>query len=302
MESDSLANYIENAESLTIGQMAQLNGVSEKTLRLYHQKGLLEPLKTDAKTGYRYYAAAQSRRLSGITRLQNIGFGLQEIKRILDEHEVLGLTSMYEDRLEQIEQEVGALSVARSKVESFLSDRCTDASKYKLDTVALEWQPAKRVLFFDAIENPGIDIGSGDTVLNATEWYYAVGIVKREIQKRKLPPILFNTIASVITKDSLDNRSLVVSGICVLVDDLISCKYEQVEIIPAGHHLVYYTDRYFEGGATFERDTIAMMLDYAEENHFKVAGPYLGAGSIDEPERTVQGRAALKFSIPIAMG
>lgn len=301
MESDSLACFIENAESLTIGQMARLNGVSEKTLRLYHQKGLLEPSETDPNTGYRYYSAAQSRKLSGIARLQNIGFGLQEIKKILDEHEVLNLTCLYEERLEQIEQEMGALSVARGKAESFLSDRCTDASKYKLDTIALEWQPAKRILRFDAIKEPGIDLVSDDAMCRAAKWYYAVGIVKREIARRKLPPILFNNISSIVTAESLADRSLVVSGICVLVDSLIECKYEQVEVIPSGHHLVYYTDKYFEAIETFEGDTIAMMLDYAEANHFKVTGPYIGAGSIDEPERTVHGRAALKFSIPVAM-
>ncbi|HEX7995426.1 MAG TPA: MerR family transcriptional regulator, partial [Streptosporangiaceae bacterium] len=44
---------------LTIGEFATLTHLSIRTLRRYHQAGLLEPAKVDPHTSYRYYAAEQ---------------------------------------------------------------------------------------------------------------------------------------------------------------------------------------------------------------------------------------------------
>ena len=58
--------------------------VTVKTLRLYEQKGLLQPNEVDEWTGYRYYSIAQMQRLSTIRTLQGMGFSLAEIKEIFD--------------------------------------------------------------------------------------------------------------------------------------------------------------------------------------------------------------------------
>jgi DNA-binding transcriptional MerR regulator len=44
---------------LTIGDFSRITHLTVKTLRRYHEIGLLEPAKVDSQTGYRYYAAAQ---------------------------------------------------------------------------------------------------------------------------------------------------------------------------------------------------------------------------------------------------
>ena len=47
-------------EKVTIGEMASLNCVSERALRFYQSKGLLEPDYVDESNGYRYYSLEQS--------------------------------------------------------------------------------------------------------------------------------------------------------------------------------------------------------------------------------------------------
>ncbi|MBM7871376.1 effector-binding domain-containing protein [Clostridium pascui] len=47
-------------ERLTIGQMAQLNSISEQTLRLYDKIGLLKPDTINNGNGYRYYNIKQN--------------------------------------------------------------------------------------------------------------------------------------------------------------------------------------------------------------------------------------------------
>lgn len=61
----------------TSGQMAELNGVSRKTLRLYQEKGVLVPAYVDENTGYRYYTLEQIAQLDLIQKLQAIGLTLQ---------------------------------------------------------------------------------------------------------------------------------------------------------------------------------------------------------------------------------
>jgi DNA-binding transcriptional MerR regulator len=68
---------------LTIGEFAQLTHLSVRTLRRYHEAGLLEPASVDAATGYRYYAIAQIPQAQVIHRLRELDMPLAEVKRIL---------------------------------------------------------------------------------------------------------------------------------------------------------------------------------------------------------------------------
>jgi DNA-binding transcriptional MerR regulator len=47
------------AAGLTVGDFSRATHLSVKTLRHYHQVGLLEPTTVNPDTGYRYYSAGQ---------------------------------------------------------------------------------------------------------------------------------------------------------------------------------------------------------------------------------------------------
>jgi DNA-binding transcriptional MerR regulator len=69
-----------------ISEFSQLSQVSIKTLRYYDQLGLLKPAHSDPCTGYRYYTADQLLRLNRILAFKDLGFTLEQINRLLDEH------------------------------------------------------------------------------------------------------------------------------------------------------------------------------------------------------------------------
>ncbi len=74
-------------ELLQIGEVAKLIGVSSKTIRYYHEIGLLaEPKRTEG--GYRLYTAQDLLRLQRIRRLRSLGLPLDRIKEILGGSEV----------------------------------------------------------------------------------------------------------------------------------------------------------------------------------------------------------------------
>jgi len=95
-------------ELLQIGEVAKLIGVSAKTIRYYHEIGLLvEPKRTEV--GYRLYTAQDLLRLQRIRRLRSLGLPLDRIKEILGEPDVEqevmlrnALQSLVEDLTRQI--------------------------------------------------------------------------------------------------------------------------------------------------------------------------------------------------------
>ncbi len=68
---------------LSIGEFATLSHLSVRTLRRYHEAGLLEPAAVDPLTGYRYYSAGQIPPAQVIRRLRDLDVPLAEIKAIL---------------------------------------------------------------------------------------------------------------------------------------------------------------------------------------------------------------------------
>ena len=67
---------------LTVGQMADLAGVTVRTLHHYDALGLLTP-GTRSQAGYRLYEDVDCERLQEILFYRELGFGLEEINAIL---------------------------------------------------------------------------------------------------------------------------------------------------------------------------------------------------------------------------
>jgi DNA-binding transcriptional MerR regulator/effector-binding domain-containing protein len=77
----------------TIGEFSRITGLSVKTLRFYHEQGLLEPSSVDEQSGYRYYAPAKIEIARIITGLRALDLPLAEIAGLLrlDDGDVLAV-------------------------------------------------------------------------------------------------------------------------------------------------------------------------------------------------------------------
>jgi len=85
----------------SIGEFSLTTSLSIKSLRLYHEKGLLIPAEVDADSGYRYYDESNFETGKSIKMLKGFGFSLAEIKDFLDQ------CSDESDLLPQLEQKLG---------------------------------------------------------------------------------------------------------------------------------------------------------------------------------------------------
>ena len=89
--------------TVSVGQFATMTHLSVKTLRHYHDVGLLEPARVDAGTGYRYYSLDQLPAAQLIRRLRDLKMPIPDVRSVLlardpDERNVL--ISAHMDRLE----------------------------------------------------------------------------------------------------------------------------------------------------------------------------------------------------------
>ncbi len=69
--------------NLTIGQFGRLAQLSRKALRLYDQRGLLLPTRTDPDSGYRYYGRDQVAVARRIRQLRSMGMALDRVGEVL---------------------------------------------------------------------------------------------------------------------------------------------------------------------------------------------------------------------------
>ena len=74
---------MEEYQLLKIGELAKLSGVSIKALGVYEKKKIIKPVKVDEETGYRYYSAGQMEMIESLLELQDMGFTLSEIEKVL---------------------------------------------------------------------------------------------------------------------------------------------------------------------------------------------------------------------------
>ena len=67
----------------TVKKVAEMSGVSVRTLHFYDEAGLLRPAYIGAN-GYRFYEASQLLTLQQILFYRELGFELKHIKNVLD--------------------------------------------------------------------------------------------------------------------------------------------------------------------------------------------------------------------------
>jgi len=95
--------------SYSIGEFSTVTGLSVKTLRFYHEKGILLPSSVDEATGYRFYDATKIEKARVIMRLRAMEFSIEDIAAVLgecsDEADILNYLERQKNVLQQRIQE-----------------------------------------------------------------------------------------------------------------------------------------------------------------------------------------------------
>ncbi len=105
--------------ALSPSEAAVKLGVSTKALRLYEQRGLIAPVRTQA--GWRVYGPAEMDRVSEIKALRGLGFTLAEVASLLDAGPD-ALQSALVARQTDIEERIGRLAKTLGDVKRLRSE------------------------------------------------------------------------------------------------------------------------------------------------------------------------------------
>ena len=121
----------------SIGQFSRISGLSVKTLRLYHEKGVLVPSRVDEETGYRYYNQPCIEHARVVSHLRGMDFPLAVIREILEQYSDEG------DILDYLEQRKKSLELEMHEHQAIIDS---------LSSIILKEQEAKRIMENSAFE------------------------------------------------------------------------------------------------------------------------------------------------------
>jgi DNA-binding transcriptional MerR regulator len=106
---------------LSIGDFSRATHMTVKTLRHYHQIGLLEPAEVDPDTGYRRYSTGQIPVAQVIRRLRELDMPLGEIQAVLSAPDLRARNERIAAHLTRLEEELGRTQSAVASLRDLLT-------------------------------------------------------------------------------------------------------------------------------------------------------------------------------------
>jgi DNA-binding transcriptional MerR regulator len=105
---------------LTVGDFSRITHLSVKTLRHYHEVGLLAPATVNPGTGYRYYSADQVPAAQVIRRLRDLEMPVGEVKAVLAADDAADRNALIAAHLDRLEAELAQTRAAVDSLRNLL--------------------------------------------------------------------------------------------------------------------------------------------------------------------------------------
>jgi DNA-binding transcriptional MerR regulator len=106
--------------SLAIGDFSRATHLTVKTLRHYHETGLLEPAQIDTQTGYRRYTTEQIPIAQIIKRFRDLDMPLSEIREVLSAPDVQARNDLIAAHLKRLEHDLARTQAAVASLRNLL--------------------------------------------------------------------------------------------------------------------------------------------------------------------------------------
>ena len=114
------------ASLLSIGDFSRATHLSVKTLRYYHQEGVLEPLEVDEGSGYRRYAVEQIPTAQVIHRFRDLGMPVADIRSVIAAADPAARNALISRHLRRLEEELGKTQAAVASLRDLLDHPATE--------------------------------------------------------------------------------------------------------------------------------------------------------------------------------
>jgi DNA-binding transcriptional MerR regulator len=111
---------VDDVGVLAIGEFSRLTHLSVRTLRRYHDAGLLEPAAVDDATGYRSYSPDQIPTAQVVHRLRELDVPLADVHRILRSPDPGTRAGLVAEHLQRLEAELDRTRAAVASLRRLL--------------------------------------------------------------------------------------------------------------------------------------------------------------------------------------
>jgi DNA-binding transcriptional MerR regulator len=161
------------SSGLTIGEFSRATHLSVKTLRHYHEVGLLEPSFVNPGNGYRHYVEAQIPVAQVIRRLRDLEMPVADVKAVVAASDSDARNALIAAHLDRLEADLARTREAVSSLRNLIT-RPETALKVEHRTVG----PTPAIAIHDVVE-------SGDIL---SWWQGALGELYANVQAQGLTP------------------------------------------------------------------------------------------------------------------
>lgn len=255
-------------QKLSIGQMAELNHVSEQTLRLYDKEGLLVPRCVDPVTGYRYYHITQSAKLDLIQNMKVYGMTLRQIRSFLDSNDPAALRALLTEQAASIEERIRQLRRSQSAITRTLDNYRRYEAMPRNSEIFLEYIPERRIFRYSCDVNYFDQDESG--------YEYMLRQMKTNLVANNMPLSYFTNIGTIIRREHLVPDELFSNEVFLFVDEGDSS--QAMETLPAASYLCLCSDEF-----SMEAENVRRLLDYVQTRGCEIAGDYICEVVVDFP-------------------
>ncbi len=108
------------SRNVSIGDFARMTHLSIKTLRHYHDVGLLVPDDVDPATGYRYYACGQVAIAHVIKRFRELGMPIDDVRALLEASDPAVRNELILTHLDRLERQLAETRAAVASLRSLV--------------------------------------------------------------------------------------------------------------------------------------------------------------------------------------
>lgn len=239
-------------ELFSIGKFSKICSVSIQALRYYDKIGILKPKLIDKQTGYRFYGTSQIVIVMIIKKMATLGLSLNEIKVFLNENDMSGIKSIFNQKRQEIKEQINELLYADKSLELYIDN----ISMYKnadFSCIEIKKIPRRNVICFrrtiELNENGFSKLFNDAMKMVETKKYLTIG----------------NPMAIYHGKRVFGEPCYI--ELCIELEEACDSE-ENSKIIEEG----YYLSKMHLGAHNNKPKTYGQLIEYANKNKLSIIG------------------------------
>ena len=247
---------------LSIGKMAEINGVTIPTLRLYDKNGLLKPAYIDPDSSYRYYTLQQTARLDIIAYMKELGMSLGEIRSVLQKEDIALIEGILARKNEQLHEQMRRLKERHDAVERAISQIERYRKSPLTGTTSLEYIDRRYIWSIPCPEN--------FYEKDRNSYEETVMALRRELINAGVQQVHSYNLGTTILQKNFEEGRFVADRVFIFSDKHILEHPGTVSAVESGMFACIYLDDYDD-----EVDFGKRLLAFCRENGYIICGDYI---------------------------